>query len=561
MERLPISNMDYTTRDYEGFRTLMIQKLQELMPEYTDLRQSDAGIVIIELNAMCLDILSYYLDSIANECFLVTAEQRSNIMKFCKMLGYTPRFATSAKYLQVFERTNTSEELTISAGTKVKTYSSNPDAQIFFTTATSVTIPVGAVGNEKDADGKYLYAVECIHGLYVNNEELISASDGAENQTYHLKYAPALIDSTFRVYVSEHQGSSEAWSRVKSFAGSKSTSKVYTLEINDYNETSVVFGDDVFGMCPPENSLITCTYYVGGGDIGNVGVGAISELEDNIASISKTYNVEQLEYGYDQESLDEIKVNAPVAHRNIWGALTCDDFAGVLEVYFPDVKDAEAKKASEDWTEPEVDDIFIYIMTNDEIQRQPENDFFILGNLSEKYYNDENGKFKQLTDKIQKFFSSDTDYVEIESGEGLDSGRKLVGMRDIYLKHSVFAQLNVEYKLMVHNYYDVGKVSKQIDSYLFNFFKLGNLKFGEYISFQDLMYKILETSGIEGIRYLSLSVAGDKDDRGEIHNDLFSYISNDLLIPEKGTMFVLTGLSRSFLDTQNSNSGGGTVGG
>lgn len=314
-------------------------------------------------------------------------------------------------------------------------------------------------------------------------------------------------------------------------------------------------------MCPPENSLITCTYYVGGGDIGNVGVGAISELEDNIASISKTYNVKQLEYGYDQESLDEIKVNAPVAHRNIWGALTCDDFAGVLEVYFPDVKDAEAKKASEDWTEPEVDDIFIYIMTNDEIQRQPENDFFILGNLSEKYYNDENGKFKQLTDKIQEFFSSDTDYVEIESGEGLDSGRKLVGMRDIYLKHSVFAQLNVEYKLMVHNYYDVGKVSKQIDSYLFNFFKLGNLKFGEYISFQDLMYKILETSGIEGIRYLSLSVAGDKDDRGEIHNDLFSYISNDLLIPEKGTMFVLTGLSRSFLDTQNSNSGGGTVGG
>ena len=87
MARLPISNMDYTTRDYEGFRTLMIQELQKRMPEYTDTRQSDAGIVILELNAMCVDILSYYLDSIANECFLVTAEQRSNILKFCKMLG------------------------------------------------------------------------------------------------------------------------------------------------------------------------------------------------------------------------------------------------------------------------------------------------------------------------------------------------------------------------------------------------------------------------------------------------------------------------------------------
>ena len=104
--RIPMDNLDYTTRDYEGFRTLMIQKLKELMPEYTDLRQSDAGVVLIELLSMGLDILSYYLDSVANECFLTTAEQRNNIMKFCKMLGYTPKFATAAKYLQKFERTS-----------------------------------------------------------------------------------------------------------------------------------------------------------------------------------------------------------------------------------------------------------------------------------------------------------------------------------------------------------------------------------------------------------------------------------------------------------------------
>ena len=78
--RNTIEKLDYATRDYEGFRELMINKLQELMPEYTDIRQSDAGIVILELNAICLDILSYYLDSIPNECFISTAEQRSNIL-------------------------------------------------------------------------------------------------------------------------------------------------------------------------------------------------------------------------------------------------------------------------------------------------------------------------------------------------------------------------------------------------------------------------------------------------------------------------------------------------
>ena len=132
--RQSIDRLDYTTRDYEGFRSLMIDKLKELMPEYTDLRQSDAGIVILELNAMCLDILSYYLDSIANACFLATAEQRSNILKFCKMLGYTPRFATAAHYKQIFIKNNPDTELTIPAGTKVKTYSTSQDNVIFFTT-------------------------------------------------------------------------------------------------------------------------------------------------------------------------------------------------------------------------------------------------------------------------------------------------------------------------------------------------------------------------------------------------------------------------------------------
>ena len=116
--RKTVDKLDYATRDYDGYKALMIEKLQELMPEYTDTRQSDAGIVILELNAMCLDILSYYLDSIANECFLATAEQRSSVLKFCKMLGYTPRFSTAAHYNQIFIKNDSSVETVIPKGTK-----------------------------------------------------------------------------------------------------------------------------------------------------------------------------------------------------------------------------------------------------------------------------------------------------------------------------------------------------------------------------------------------------------------------------------------------------------
>lgn len=68
--------IDYSTRDYEGFRNDMIEMLKKKIPEYSDFSQSDAGIVLIELLAHGLDILSFYNDVVANEVFLSTARER-----------------------------------------------------------------------------------------------------------------------------------------------------------------------------------------------------------------------------------------------------------------------------------------------------------------------------------------------------------------------------------------------------------------------------------------------------------------------------------------------------
>lgn len=521
--RIPMDNLDYTTRDYEGFRTLMIQKLKELMPEYTDLRQSDAGVVLIELLSMGLDIMSYYLDSVANECFLTTAEQRNNIMKFCKMLGYTPKFATAAKYLQKFERTNIDEDLTIPEGTRVKTYSDNPENSVYFSTTKDLVIKQGEVSGE----------VEIIHGLYVSNEILTDGSDGTANQTYSLNYAPVLVDDTFVVYVSNATNSSEKWNRVESFAGSESTSKVYMVEINDYNEIKIIFGDNSFGLAPPKNSTITCSYYVGGGDSGNVGLGTICIMEDNISVISSTSNTKQLEYGYDSESTDDIKVNASIAHRNLWGAMTCGDFSGLTEINFKDVICAESKKASDDWTKPEVDDIEIYVLTYDETQQQGDT---VYVPLDSSYYTNLDGSFKKLSFKIQDFFNSNTDYVEIESDKIVDAGRKLIGVRNIIIKPANIVELNLTMNLKLWDYYSFETVSKQIEDYLYYFFKLGNTKFGDEISLKDLAYNITNST-IEGIRYLSFNVSVNKG------SEYCTITDGDLLVPKIGTLFTLVGVT------------------
>ena len=122
MARTATNGIDYTDKDYESFRAKMLETLQKKMPEYTDLRESDAGVVIIELLAMGLDVLSMYQDIYANEAYITTAEQRENVMNWCSILGYTPRFATSAKFEQIFELIGVQNtDVTIPKGTVIKT--------------------------------------------------------------------------------------------------------------------------------------------------------------------------------------------------------------------------------------------------------------------------------------------------------------------------------------------------------------------------------------------------------------------------------------------------------
>ena len=89
-------SLDYVTKDYEGYRQLMLDLIPQYAPEWTDTSQSDFGVVLIELLANGLDILSYYQDKNFNESFLATAKTRKAVINLCKMLGYELAHQTPA---------------------------------------------------------------------------------------------------------------------------------------------------------------------------------------------------------------------------------------------------------------------------------------------------------------------------------------------------------------------------------------------------------------------------------------------------------------------------------
>ena len=131
------TDLDYSTRDYEGFRTDLIKGLQQRIPEYTDTSQTDAGIVILELLAHNLDLLSYYNDKTANEVYLDTAKERSNIIMLAKMLGYVFDDGRPSEFKQVFEIIPQDTDFIIPRGYIVKTTESTVEPRYYLKQTTN----------------------------------------------------------------------------------------------------------------------------------------------------------------------------------------------------------------------------------------------------------------------------------------------------------------------------------------------------------------------------------------------------------------------------------------
>lgn len=337
-------------KDYEGIRAAIIDKLQELMPEYTDLSSTDAGVVLLELFAGSLDVTNYYLDVASNEAFLPTSLERGNVIKHCSTIAYVLSNRTPAKFKQVFEiEVNLNQDTLIPKGFKIKTPADFEEDSIIFELDRDHIIPKGKNGLEKDLDGHYLYEVPITQG-YTVPEDGLGSSVGTADQTFLLNFKPAIVDSV-KVYVDEGSGF-EPWTKVDSFINSTKDSKHYYVTLGDDDLVTITFGNNVSGKIPEKGfNNIVATYRVGGGSLGNVGANIITEQDSPLSYIKSTTNP-AVAYipGIDNESIEEAKVKAPASIRTLNRCVTLEDFKDIC-LQIPEVSRCAAVKSTDiaDW--------------------------------------------------------------------------------------------------------------------------------------------------------------------------------------------------------------------
>ncbi|NJN18630.1 MAG: putative baseplate assembly protein [Oscillochloris sp.] len=156
-------------------------------------------------------------------------------------------------------------------------------------------------------------------------DEAVGSSDGTPNQVLTLRHSPVLAAPALLLEVDEGSGPLE-WQAVSDFFGSGPHDPHYVL---NRATGQISFGDGRRGRIPlaGQFNIIARTYRYGGGAMGNVGAGTITDLTTPIAEVDAVTNFRRVENGKDEESLAETQLRGPrdlLKTRN--RAVTLEDF-------------------------------------------------------------------------------------------------------------------------------------------------------------------------------------------------------------------------------------------
>jgi len=329
--------IDYTSRDFAALKADLVDLIKERTNTTWDPTDySDLGNVLVETFAYMGDIMSHYLDRIANETTIDTAIQRKTLLAFAKLYDYVLSGPTPATVNVTFTNISTST-LDIPTGTQVMAPLSFGDySEVYFETTTSATAVVPGAS----------ITLPCQEGKTVNTDkpDLIDStfnialpanlgtSDGRASQSFTVPES-GIVNNSITVYVGQGVAFGN-WSYVDNLFESGPGDRVFTTTPNEDGTIDIVFGDNVNGAIPPSGQLISATYKVSVGSAGNIKSLSITELtffpgnlDPQITSYFTVSNNAPAVGGADGDTTTNIKNKIKAAVSTRRRAVTLEDFS------------------------------------------------------------------------------------------------------------------------------------------------------------------------------------------------------------------------------------------
>lgn len=347
----------------------------------TYLKRSDSPFKDVDFEgsniSQLLDVLSYntylnsfYLNMVASEMFLDTAQLRDSVVSHAKELNYIPRSYQSA-LAQISFTVTPSISMGALVVPKGTTFTAKVGSNNYsFATSESTTLTL-------NSNGQFNANLSIYEGSYVTDSFVYTASN--TSQRFVLSN-PTVDTRSITVTVIEDNGAAAlVYTRATSLLGLTSSAQCYFLQPAENSQYEIVFGDGVVGRVPKNGSVISIEYRTCNGELPNGARffdidGSISG-QSNISSIS---TVSVATGGAVNEPIESIKLNAPRHYQNQERAITSSDFETLLSTNFPEIQ-AVSAYGGEDATPPQYGKVFIAV-DNKDLDGAPES-------AKQRYYN------------------------------------------------------------------------------------------------------------------------------------------------------------------------------
>ena len=340
-----------TELDFEDIKTNLKTYLKG-QSEFSDYDFEGSGLsILVDLLAYNTHYLAMNANLALNEAFLDTAQLRSSVISHAKTLGYTPRSIRSPEaYVDVTINDNTIDTVTLPKGSKFTTVIDKVNYS--FVTNESLT--------ENRANGILRFQnVPIYEGTLITTRYTVDTSDvdqrflltdnRADTTTLQVSVQNSLTDSTTTTYT-----------LATDIADLTEESNVYFLQEVEDGKFEVYFGDGVVSRALSDGNVVVLEYIVTNGAETNGASGFTPPGSIGVSTNNTVATVQPASGGAERESIESIRLNAPLDFASQGRAVTARDYKLIVPQVYPATRSVQVW-GGEDNDPPEYGKVFLSI--------------------------------------------------------------------------------------------------------------------------------------------------------------------------------------------------------
>ena len=317
-----------TELDFDNIKT-NLKTFLKAQEEFKDYDFEGSGMsVLLDTLAYNTHYLGFNANMLANEMFLDSASLRSSVVSHAKTLGYeTTSVRAPVATINVSLSTDSNTK-TMSAGTAFSTTVDGTDYQ--FVTIADVT--ASNTGSAVPFDSVKIY-----EGTYVTTRYTVDTSD--VDQSFTLNNPNSDTSTlTVKVQTSAADTTTTTYTKATDITQLSSDSTVYYLQEVDGGKFEVYFGDGTVSKSLSDGNIVILQYVVTNKSLAN-GANTFTSPSsiDSVTSITVTTE-SSATGGAEAESIDSIKLQAPLDYSSQGRAVTVDDYKSYTKKLFPNTQ-------------------------------------------------------------------------------------------------------------------------------------------------------------------------------------------------------------------------------